>query len=185
MGSRATGHILSSKPRLVLTACLAALAAGCATQGAATPPAATAQTTISPQATPQIASAQASPEPTSSGGMGWSSNYARHTSGGQPVEIGQWANFSYGTGRRAVACQARSNPEIEITQQPQNGSVSLRPALVLIRHSHSGLCEGRTVDGVEVVYTPRPDFHGTEIVRYQTRFGTGSVQAVSATITVE
>lgn len=186
MIGRAVREVLSSRNRGVLPAVLAALATGCAAQGPAAPQPAAAQAAISQSVAPPSASTQASPPQSASpGGMGWSSNYPRHTAAGQPVEIGHWADFSYGQGRRGVACQAHKPPDIEVTEQPQNGAISVRPAAVEITRSHSGLCIGRKVSGVEVIYTPRPDFRGMERVHYQARFGDGSRQSVTATITVE
>ncbi len=182
MNGRAASGLARSGAGILFPVALATLAAGHLSPASAVPRAGAPAIVIAQNTNTQSATSETGTA---------SRTLSRRTSAGQPVEIGHWANLSRGfQGHRysGAPCQSRSEPRIDVIEQPRGGTINVRSASFVWNVPASSawaFCNGRTVSGVEVVYSPRPDFRGADTGRYQVRFGHGAMRSVTATIIVE
>jgi len=82
------------------------------------------------------------------------------------VNIGGYARFNNN-------CDATESPEVYLDVAPTNGLVCARMSTVTVRIIHEGKadnCVGRSIRGIRIVYLPRPEFSGVEVVRYTVKF---------------
>jgi hypothetical protein len=83
-------------------------------------------------------------------------------------------------------CSARA-VTITIKQPPANGNVSVRDGLNPVvenpQFGTAGRCVGKEVMGKQIVYRSKPDFHGSDVVVYESLSDKG--EKTSTTVSIE
>ena len=83
-------------------------------------------------------------------------------------------------------CQAVPYPAVRLEQPPRYGTVCARAADITIRTMYAGTeaqCIGRTVQGLRLIYVPRPGFTGSDRLQYSVQYPSAR-RSVSVTVNV-
>ena len=69
-------------------------------------------------------------------------------------------------------CESIDPPEIYVELPPKNGFICARVSKDIVRIIREGKaqCVGRSIRGISVIYSPRPNFDGTDNARYTVSF---------------
>lgn len=74
-----------------------------------------------------------------------------------------------------------SAPDITFSQQPAHGTVEITADSFVFGKGYVAgalrACEGQTVNGIAIWYTPAPGFHGTDTIAWTASFGSRSGRA--------
>ncbi len=101
------------------------------------------------------------------------------TSAGRAVRVATQASWRQD-------CSPNSPPQIQVTQAPEHGKVSLSRSATTIQNADAGgeQCIGRRASGVGIVYTPQQGFRGVDQFAFTAAFPSGVVLNDQASVTV-
>jgi hypothetical protein len=116
----------------------------------------------------------------------WAQPLSRQESGqvrtapAEPVKVASFAAFDRD-------CRQHGLPALSVTRPPAHGTLSAVPARVRVRRVYdpgqAAQCRARRVNGIAVIYTPRPGFRGTDAFSYDVQlYGGGAHRTVTVAV---
>jgi hypothetical protein len=85
-------------------------------------------------------------------------------------------------------CKVGANPRVEVTTQPKNGKITMRPNAINLRAvpgAPKTNCIGTSPYGVGVFYRAERRFKGEDTFVYRVLYPTGDIREVSAKVVIQ